>query len=214
MVQKAQRRSCRRAARDLKNATQLNRYDYHAQRVREGDGVPFTVAKARLLSHAEYRAAEGFPHELKSLQVLEEGRFVALRLKADGKAVIRCAEVVSVDRRGSGNEVEVWYYLDRRESSYNDFEMPLHERTLVPEYYGEKNGMAYLAPSKKQIESGELPKRRLFVLRSEVGILAPKWTLLSGGKVAAPTCVKSAKLMRSLAVHDSEVRKVVRKRYD
>ena len=51
----------RRVARDLKNAMQLNRYNYHDQRVREGDGVPYTVAKARLLSHAEYRAAEGNP---------------------------------------------------------------------------------------------------------------------------------------------------------
>ena len=74
---------------------------------------------------------------------------MALRMKADGKAVIRCAGVVSVDRRDSDNEVEVWYYLDRRESSYNDFEMPLHERTLVPEYYGAKDGMVYLAPSNK-----------------------------------------------------------------
>ena len=48
-------------ARDLKNATRLNRYDHQAQRVREGDGVPFTVAKAKLLSHAEFRAAEGNP---------------------------------------------------------------------------------------------------------------------------------------------------------
>ena len=101
-----------------------------------------------------------------------------------------------------------------RESSYSDFEMPLHERKLVPEYYGAKDGMVYLAPSKKQIESGELLKRRLSILRGEVGILSPKWTLWSGGKVAAPTCVKLAKLMRLLAVHDSRVRKVVRKRYD
>ena len=64
--------------------------------------------------------------------------------------------------------------MDRRESSYNDFEMPLHERRLVPEYYGQADGMVYLAPSKKQLESGELLKRRLVVLRSEVGILAPK----------------------------------------
>ena len=152
--------------------------------------------------------------ELKSWRALEAGRFVALRLKADGKAVVRCAEVLSVYRRDSGNEVELWYYLDRREAPYNDFEMPLHERTLVPEYYGEKNGMVHLAPSKKQFESGELLKRRLLVLRSEVGILAPKWTLWTGGKAAAPTCIKLEKLMRSLAVHDSEVRKVVRKRYD
>ena len=139
---------------------------------------------------------------------------MALGMKPDGKAVIRCAEVVSVDRRDSDNEVEVWYYLDRREASYSDFEMPLHERRLVPEYDGSKDGMVYLAPSKKQIESGELLKRRLVVLRSEVGILAPKWTLWSMGKVAEPTCIKMAKLMRSLAMHDSEVRKMVRKRYD
>ena len=42
----------------------------------------------------------------------------------------------------------------------------------------------------------------------------PKWTLWSGGKVAEPTCIKMAKLMRSLATHDSEVKKVVRKRYN
>ena len=90
----------------------------------------------------------------------------------------------------------------------------MHERKLVPEYYGAKGGMVYLAPSKKQIESGELLKRKMPILRSEVDILAPKWTLWSGGKVAAPTCAKLAKLMRSLAVHDSRVRKVVRKRYD
>ena len=80
-------------------------------------------------------------------------------------------------------------------------------------YYGSKDGMVYLAPSRNQIESGELFKRRLVVSRSEVDILAPKWVLWSGGKVAEPTCVKMANLMRSLAVHDSKVRKVVRKRY-
>ena len=152
--------------------------------------------------------------ELKSWRALTEGRFVALRLKTDGKAMIRCAEVVDVDRRDTDNEVEVWYYLDRREKSYNDFEMPLHERKLVPEYYGAKDGMVYLAPSKSQIESGELLKRRLMVLRSEVEILAPKWTLWTGGKVAEPTCVKMAQLMRSLAKDDSEVKKVVRERYN
>ena len=99
--------------------------------------------------------------ELKSWRALEQGRFVTLRMKTDGKAVIRCAEVMSVDRRDSDNEVEAWFYLDRRESSYNDFEMPLHERTLVPEYYGAKDGMVYLAPSKRQLASGELLKRTL-----------------------------------------------------
>ena len=100
--------------------------------------------------------------------------------------------------------MEVWYYLDRRESSYSNFEMPLHERKLVPEYYGARDGMVYLAPSKKQIESGELLKHKMPILRSEVGILAPRWTLWSGDKVAAPTCAKLAKLMRSLAVHDAQ----------
>ena len=93
--------------------------------------------------------------ELKSWRALTPGRFVGLRMKTDGKAAIRCAEVVSVDRRDSDNEMEVWYYLDRRESPYNDLEVPLHERKLVPEYYGAKDGMVYLAPNKKQIESGE-----------------------------------------------------------
>ena len=92
--------------------------------------------------------------------------------------------------------------------------MPLHERKLVPEYYGSKDGMVYLEPCKKQIESDELPKRRLVVLRSELDILAPKWVLWSGGKVAGPTCVRMAKSMRSLAMHDSKVKKVVRERYD
>ena len=44
--------------------------------------------------------------------------------------------------------------------------------------YGAKDGMVYLAPSNKQIESGELFKRTMTVSRSEVDILAPKWTLL------------------------------------
>ena len=158
------------------------------------------VEEAEAEAAVEAAAAGDVTDELKSWRALTEGRFVALRLKTDAKTVIRCAEVVSVDRRDSDNEVEVWYYLDRRESSYNDFEMPLHERRLVPEYYGQANGMVYLAPSKKQIESGELLKRRLVVLRSEVDILAPKWTLQTGGKVAEPTCIKMAKLMRSLAV--------------
>ena len=135
-------------------------------------------------------------------------------MKTDGKTVIRCAEVVSVDRRDSDNEVEVWYYLDRRESAYNDFEMPLHDRRLVPEWYGHADGMVYLAPTRKQIESGELLKRKLVVLRSEVEILAPNWTLQTGGKVAEPTCIQLAKLMRSLAIRDSKVKKVVRARYD
>ena len=48
-------------ARDLKNATRMDRHEYHEQRSRIGNGVPFTVRKAKLLSHAEYRAAEGNP---------------------------------------------------------------------------------------------------------------------------------------------------------
>ena len=181
----------------------------------KGNMNALDVEEAEADAAAEAAAADSVKtDESKNWKALDVGRFVALRMKTDGKTVIRCAEVVSVDRRDSDNEVEVWYYLDRRESSYNDFEMPLHERRLVPEYYGSKDGMVYLAPSKKQIESGELLKRRLVVLRSEVDILAPKWTLWSDGKVAMPTCIKMDKLMRSLAVHDSEVRKVVRKRYD
>ena len=78
---------------------------------------------------------------------------MALRMKTDAKAVIRCAEVVSVDRRDSDTEVEVWYYLDRRESSYNDFEMPLHERRLVPEYYGQADGMVYLAQARSKLRA-------------------------------------------------------------
>ena len=64
--------------------------------------------------------------------------------------------------------------LDRRESSYNDFGMPLHDHRLVPGWYGQAHGMVYLAPNRKQIESGELLKPKLVVLRSEADILAPK----------------------------------------
>ena len=72
----------------------------------------------------------------------------------------------------------------------------------------------YQLKSKQIIASGALRKRKLVVLRGEVEMLAPKWTLQTGGKVAEPTCVKMAKLVRSLATHDSEVKKVVRKRYN
>ena len=112
---------------------------------------------------------------------------------------------MSVNRRDSDNDLEVWYYLDRRELAYNDFEMPLHDRRLVPEWYGHADGMVYLAPTQKQIASGALRKRKLVVLRSEVGLFAPKWTLQTGGKVAEPTCIKLAKLMRSMANRDSKV---------
>ena len=75
--------------------------------------------------------------ELKSWRALAAGRFVALMFKTDEKAMIRCAEVLEVDKRDSDNEVTVWYYLDRRrEASYNDSEIPLHDRKLVPEWYG------------------------------------------------------------------------------
>ena len=125
------------------------------------------VEEAEAEAAAEVAAARDVADELKSWRALTEGRFVALRLKTDTKTVVRCAEVVSVDRRDSDNKVEVWYYSDRRESPYNDFEMPLHERRLVPEYYGQVNGMVYLAPSKKQIESSELLKRRLVASGTE-----------------------------------------------
>ena len=72
------------------------------------------VEEAEAAAHATAADAE-VTDELKSWRALEEGRFVALRLKTDDKAVMRCAEVVSVDRRDSDNEEEVWYYLDRRE---------------------------------------------------------------------------------------------------
>ena len=91
-------------------------------------------------------AVSGDTSELKSRRAMEAGRFVALRLTTDPKTVIRCAEVVSVDRRDSDNEIEVWYYLDKRPSTYSDFEMPLHERRLVPEWVGRDDGMVYLAP--------------------------------------------------------------------
>ena len=98
--------------------------------------------------------------------------------------------------------------------AHNDFEMPLHDCRLAPEWYGQADGMVYLAPSRKQIESGELLKRSMVILRSEVGILAQKWTLQTGGKVGEPTCIKLEKLMRSMAAKDRDVRKVVRARYD
>lgn len=104
--------------------------------------------------------------------------------------------------------------LDQRESSYNAFEMPLHNRKLVPEWYGHADGQVYLKPSQRQIASGALRKRERVILRSEVEILAPKWTLQTGGKVAEPTCIKVAKYMRSMANGNSNVAKVVRARYD
>ena len=145
---------------------------------------------------------------------MEAGRFVALRLTTDPKTVIRCAEVVSVDRRDSDNEIEVWCYLDQHRSTYSDFEMPLHGRRLVLEWVGREDGMVYLKPSRVQIATGVLVKRSMVILRSEVIILAPKWTLWTSGKVAEPTCIKLEKLMRSMAMHDKDVRKVVRARYD
>ena len=84
----------------------------------------------------------------------------------------------------------------------------------MPEWYGDADGTVHLAPTRKQIASGELRKRKLVVLRSEVEMFAPNWTLQTGGKVAEPTCIKLAKLMRSLAIRDSKVKKVVRARYD
>ena len=69
-----------------------------------------------------------------------------------------------------------------------------------------------LAPTQKQIASGALRKRKLVVLRSEVEIFAPKWTLQTSDKVAEPTCIKLARVMRSIASRDSKVAKVVRAR--
>ena len=180
----------------------------------KGNADALGVEEAEADVAAEAAAAGDVTDELKSWWALTEGRFVALRFKTDAKTMIRCAEVLSVDRRDSDNEVEVWYYLDRRESAYNDFKMPLHDRRLVPEWYGHADGMVYLAPTQKQIASDALRKRKLVILRSEVEILAPKWTLQIGGKVAEPTCIKLATLMRSLASRDSKVAKVVRARYE
>ena len=131
------------------------------------------VEEAEAEAAAEAAAAGDVTDELKSWRALIEGRFVTLRFKTDAKTMIRCAEVLSVDRRDSDNKVEVWYYLDRRESAYNDFEMPLHDRRLVSEWwYGHADGMVYLAlaPTQKQIARGALRKRKLVVLRSEVEI--------------------------------------------
>ena len=158
------------------------------------------VEEAEAGAAAEAAAAGDVADELKSWRAVTEGCFVALRFKTDAKTMIRCAEVLGVDRRDSDNEVEVWYYLDRRESAYNDFEMPLHDRRLVLEWYGHADGMVCLAPSQKQIATGALRKHKLVVLRSEVEILAPKWTLQTGGKVAEPTCIKLANPTRSIAV--------------
>ena len=99
-------------------------------------GVEEAEAEAAAEAAVEAAAVGDVTDELKSWRALTEGRFVALRLKTDAKTVIQCAEVVSVDRRDSDNEVEVWYYLDRHESPYNDFEMPLNQRKLVAEWYG------------------------------------------------------------------------------
>ena len=132
------------------------------------------VEEAEADAATEAAATGDVTDELKSWRAITEGRFVALLFKTDAKTMIRCAEVLSVDRRDSDSEVEVWYYLDRRESAYNDFEMPLHDRRLVPEWHGHANGMVYLSPTQKQIASGALRKRKLVVLRSEVVILAPK----------------------------------------
>ena len=75
----------------------------------KGDVGALDVEVDEAAAHATVADAE-VTGELKSWRALEEGRFVAPRLKADGKAVVRCAKVVSVDRRDRDNEVEVWYY--------------------------------------------------------------------------------------------------------
>ena len=47
--------------------------------------------------------------------------------------------------------------------------------------YRHADGQVYNKPSQKQIASGALRKRERVILRSEVEILAPKWTLQTGG---------------------------------
>ena len=156
----------------------------------KGDVEAMGVEEAEVEAAAEAVASGDVTDELKSWRALTAGRFVALRFKTDENTMIRCAEVLEVVRRDSDNEVAVWYYLDRRAASYTDFEMPLHDRRLVLEWYGDADGMVYLAPSQKQIASGALQKRKRVILRSEVELLAPKWTLQTGGKVAEPICIK------------------------
>ena len=75
------------------------------------DALDVEVEEAEAAAEATAADAD-VTDELASWRALAEERFVTLRLKTDGKAVIRCAEVVSVDQRDSDNEVEVWYYLD------------------------------------------------------------------------------------------------------
>ena len=68
------------------------------------------VEEAEAEAATEGPAAGAVADELRSWRALTEGRFVALRFQTDAKNMIRCAEVLSVDRRDSDNEVEVWYY--------------------------------------------------------------------------------------------------------
>ena len=125
--------------------------------------------------------------EAKGSKSLEEGRFVALRLKDDLRSEIRCAEVLSTAWRDSDDEVSVWYYLDGRVTHYNDFEMPLQHRKLVPAWYDDA-GMVHLHPTRKHVAAGNLFKRAPVVSREEVEIIVPRWTLMTGGKVPPAAC--------------------------
>ena len=77
----------------------------------KGDVEAMDVEEAEAEAAAEAAASGDVTDELKSWRALAAGRFVALRFKTDEKTMIRCAEVLKVDKRDSDNEVTVWYYL-------------------------------------------------------------------------------------------------------
>ena len=94
-----------------------------------------------------------------------------------------------------------------------DFEMPLHHRKLVPEWYDDA-GMVHLHPTRQHVAAGHLFKRAPVVSREEVEIIVPRWTLMTGGKVPPAACAAAEMWLRKVAKKDAEVADVVRRRYD
>jgi hypothetical protein len=176
------------------------------------DENEFEEAYDEVAAAADGQINKAQQEEVSAWRQIEEGRFIAFRLKGDPKSEIRCAEVLSTEEREEGL-IQLWYYLDGRRDSYNDFEKPLSERRLRPEWFGVHDGNVYLRPTASQIASGRIEKREAKVARQDIEIVVPRWTLQTDGKVPGPACAKAEKKLRAEAARDADARRVIEERY-
>ena len=117
-------------------------------RYRGGDAQDFDV-------EATESPAFGAAATKQVFEKMFEGRFAVFVIKGESPSNLRVAEIL----KKYEELVKVWYYVDRTVKNYDNAEMTLGLRRLVPEWYDKGTGQVNLRPTSRDLNRGNLMKR-------------------------------------------------------